>query len=149
MFKGVFVEEAFLTVGHETYAGKDEIESFGDDLFDVSPNMTYVINQTDLKESMLVGILEWDNVPVFEFEIEYDPDTNLITDAVLTPGKSDFMLFPFPSFHFCFSMLCPSKDLIWHAGAKVPKLSTEIQRNEFLQNICIEKRCLEDGLNWC
>ena len=83
----VFTAEAVLTVGHGTYAGKDEIKSFWSDLFVSSPNMSYAINQTDTEEAILFGIFDMENGAVFEFEIEYDPDTNRIIDAIFNPSN--------------------------------------------------------------
>ena len=92
----VFTEEAVLTVGYDMYVGEDEVESFWDHLFGLSPNMSYTINQTDTEESKLFGILDIGNGGVFEYEIEYDPDSNLVTDAILIPsnGYVIFRLIP-------------------------------------------------------
>ena len=87
----VFKEETLLIVGYENYEGTEEIELFWTDLFSLSPNMSYVINQTEKEESTLFGTFDMETGGVFEFDITYEPIANLITHAILIPSNINYI----------------------------------------------------------
>ena len=83
----VFTTESLSSVGYDQYNTKKEIELFWTEMGELTPNMTYSIDQHDIEASQLFGIFDMENGGVFDFDITYDNPPNLITQAILSPSN--------------------------------------------------------------